>query len=353
MPTTWRNIAGLNFISLNFLVMAAALALGTAVARAADGTLELALPVRCELNKTCWIQNYVDRDPGPGTADHHCGSLSYDGHKGTDFRLSDYAAMRRGVRVLAAAAGKVRGMRDGVAEKIGGRRNAAAIKGKECGNGLVLDHGGGWETQYCHMRRGSVTVRTGQAVAAGQTLGYIGMSGDTEFPHLHLSVRHNGKVIDPFDGREWGENSLCGLDAEPLWKQQIQAALKYRAGGLLRAGFAPRKPSKPEILNGEFAAAAYPRTVPTLFFWVLGYVLRADDIEEFLIVDPGGEAILFGKRPPAGRSKAQWFTYAGKKHKGKAWRTGRYRARYRLLRRPTGGGSRRIVFEVRKSLVLR
>ncbi len=271
MPTSWRNTAGVRFVSLALLVLAAALALGAAVARAADGTIELTLPVRCELNKTCWIQNYVDRDPGPGAADHRCGPLSYDGHKGTDFRLSDYAAMRRGVRIVAAAAGKVRGMRDGVVENIGGRRNAATIKGKECGNGLVLDHGGGWETQYCHMRRGSVTVRTGQSVAAGQTLGLIGMSGDTEFPHLHLSVRHNGKVIDPFDGRDWGENSLCGLDAKPLWQQRIRSTLKYRAGGLLRAGFAVRKPTMPEILNGDHSASAYPRTAPTLFFWVLVY----------------------------------------------------------------------------------
>ncbi len=353
MPATRRSKRRALFTYLGLSAFASALVPTTPEAPAAEPRLELSLPVECKLNKDCWVQNYVDRDPGPGMADHRCGQLSYDGHKGTDFRLSDYGAMRRGVRVVAAAAGRVKGMRDGVTDRIGGPRGAEVFKGKECGNGVVLDHGGGWQTQYCHMRRGSVSVRRGQTVSASQPLGLIGMSGDTQFPHLHLSVRHKGKVIDPFDGRRSGEKSLCGLDAKPLWRQPIRAALKYRESGLLRSGFATRAPTMAEILNGDFAATAYPRTVTTLFFWVLGYGLRSEDIEEFLVVDPSGEAILFGKRPPAPKRKAQWFTYAGKPSKAKGWRPGRYKARYRLLRRPIGGGSRRVVFEVRKSLVLR
>ena len=70
--------------------------------------------------------------------------------------------------------------------------------GRDCGNGVVIDHDDGWQTQYCHLRRGSVGVTRGQAVARGDRLGVVGMSGRTQFPHLHLSVRRDGAVIDPF-----------------------------------------------------------------------------------------------------------------------------------------------------------
>ena len=63
------------------------------------------LPLACTLGQTCEVQHYVDRDPGPGVRDYRCGPQSYQGHDGIDFRLPDMAAQRRGVDVLAAAAG--------------------------------------------------------------------------------------------------------------------------------------------------------------------------------------------------------------------------------------------------------
>jgi murein DD-endopeptidase len=32
---------------------------------------------------------------------------------------------------------------------------------------VVIDHGGGWETQYCHLREGSVLVRPDETLDAG------------------------------------------------------------------------------------------------------------------------------------------------------------------------------------------
>ena len=110
--------------------------------------------------------------PRRGVADYAYGRISYDGHKGTDIAIRDFSAMEEGMAVLAAAPGVVRRRRDGM-EDIGvseaGR--AKAVKGRECGNGVVIGHGTGWTTQYCHMRRGSVDVVTGQSVTAGQRLG--------------------------------------------------------------------------------------------------------------------------------------------------------------------------------------
>ena len=80
------------------------------------GAFNLGFPLRCDLGKTCYIQQYIDHDTGPKAADFTCGSLSYDGHDGTDLALPTRAAMQAGVDVLAAQAGTVKGLRDGVAD---------------------------------------------------------------------------------------------------------------------------------------------------------------------------------------------------------------------------------------------
>ncbi len=73
-----------------------------------------------------------------------------------------------------------------------------AIRDRDCGNSLVIAHADGFETQYCHMAQGSLMVKPGDVVSAGQPIGDVGLSGDTEFPHLQITVRHDSKVIDPF-----------------------------------------------------------------------------------------------------------------------------------------------------------
>ena len=139
-----------------------------------DAPISLGLPVRCALGSTCFIQQYFDHDPSPGAKDYRCGVMSYDGHDGTDFRIPTLAQQRRGVEVLAAAPGMVRGARDGMNDidvRIAGPQS---VKGKECGNGVAVTHAGGWETQYCHMAKGSLRVHPGDHVERGAVLGLVG-----------------------------------------------------------------------------------------------------------------------------------------------------------------------------------
>lgn len=121
-------------------------------ASAADAP-QLALPLNCDPHRTCYIQNYVDLDSGSGVRDFACGAATYDGHSGVDFRVLSAGATSPGVPVLAAADGVVKGHRDGVADIFNRDNKAADVKGRECGNGVVIDHGGGWETQYCHLKQ--------------------------------------------------------------------------------------------------------------------------------------------------------------------------------------------------------
>lgn len=67
------------------------------------------------------------------------------------------------------------------------------------GNCVIIDHGDGVQTLYAHMLDGSIKVRVGQRVSAGQAIGNIGSTGRVSGPHLHFEVRiNNGRTrVDP------------------------------------------------------------------------------------------------------------------------------------------------------------
>jgi murein DD-endopeptidase MepM/ murein hydrolase activator NlpD len=63
------------------------------------------------------------------------------------------------------------------------------------GRTVFVDHGNGLLSVYCHLDR--IDVRAGEAVAKGQRLGLVGMSGRATGPHLHWGVVLNGALVDP------------------------------------------------------------------------------------------------------------------------------------------------------------
>ena len=151
------------------LILAAVVGGMTSAARASG--IELSLPIACTPGDDCWIAYHVDVAAGPDIRDFACGARTYDDHKGVDFAIRDYAAMRRGIAVLAAAPGVVAAVRDGMQDISLRAIDPKSIAKRECGNGVLLDHGDGWTTQYCHLRRGSVAVKRGQRVTAGSNVG--------------------------------------------------------------------------------------------------------------------------------------------------------------------------------------
>ncbi len=139
----------------------AALLIATATPAVA---FELSLPIDCTPGTDCAIQHYFDRDPGDGRLDYMCTHQTYDGHDGVDIRLTDLQAMAKGVAVLAAAPGTVRATRDGMTDVSVAETGVEAVANVECGNGVMVDHDGGWATQYCHLKNGSIAVRKGERV---------------------------------------------------------------------------------------------------------------------------------------------------------------------------------------------
>lgn len=309
------------------------------VAASNASAFELAPPVDCQLGETCFLQNYVDHDPGPGALDAFCGPRAYDGHKGTDFRLPDLRAMEAGVSVLAAAPGVVRGSRDGMADTSIDAPNAPDIAGRECGNGVLIQNDHGWSTQYCHMKQGSIAVSKGERVETGQVLGQIGLSGMTSFPHLHLSVRHQDDVIDPFN-RQPMETACAPTAQATLWSEE--SGIVYQPGGILSAGITTAVPDFADIKANSPHRSGLPADAPAMVSWGHFFGVEIDDELVISLTGPDG-TLIASDTYVMPRDRASQFRAVGRRIRDGAWAKGVYTGRSELRR----GGAPVSVREVR------
>ncbi len=325
----WPGVARLGWANVVVGVLAGASA-------AAAGEIRFAKPIDCVLGETCFVQNYVDHDPGPGAKDLFCGPRTYNRHTGTDIRIPNLGVMREGVAVLAAAPGRVRRIRDDMADISFREIGDAAIEGRSCGNAAVVDHGGGWQTIYCHMRRGSVVVQPGQQVSAGQKLGLVGLSGRTEFPHVHFEVRHRGALVDPYVGPNV-ENSGAGVGTcsgplAPMWRNPIADGLVYAPAAVIGAGFTDVVPTTKLLEAGEHLRDTLRPDAPSLLFWVrvIGIVPGAE--QALHVVGPAGKVWARARPRDVDRPKALAWNFVSKRRRGADWPTGVYKGEYRLTR---------------------
>ena len=63
------------------------------------------------------------------------------------------------------------------------------------GNCVIIDHGNSEYSVVAHMQQGSVTVKVGERVAAGQVIGKLGNSGDSFGPHLHYQLQSGPQLF--------------------------------------------------------------------------------------------------------------------------------------------------------------
>ena len=244
----------------------------------------LQVPIDCKIGagpNNCHIAFYPDHDDTQGVKDYRCGARTYSPaaglmHRGTDFAVLDASVLNQwkdgGPAVLAAADGIVYSTREGMRDDF----SADPLASNACGNRVVIDHGDGWLTAYCHMRHSSITVRSGESVKAGDELGRIGLSGNTTFPHLHFSIiRPNAKgediPYDPFSGTPLGKASCSGEDTS-FWSKSALAEMPYQAAQIVKLGFTDRRPLVKTIIRGqrhkkELVWDAYDPIFGFLFFY--------------------------------------------------------------------------------------
>lgn len=289
------------------------------------GPPKLGFPLACSIGRSCEVQHYFDRDPGPGMADYHCGRRSEPQHNGIDIRLVDLAQMHRGVDVLAEAAGVVRAVRDGVPDNVIGQ---PIPKTQQCGNRVAIDHGGGWLTDYCHLEHGTLKVKLGEVVRAGQPIAQVGLSGGTEFPHLHVSIQHVATFVDPFAPAP-GANPACS-PADPLWTPQALREMPYKAGAVLVAGLAGQPVGQPGIETGGVAPFAPADPVLTLYTRLIG--LEAGDQIELALAGPGGVSLVDRRLAPLPRDRDQTDVALSHGRPAAGWPHGSYAGVVRVWR---------------------
>ncbi len=275
----------------------------------------LLFPLDCSLGESCFLQNLVDREPGPGIRDAACGIASYDGHRGTDLRIGDPALFRSGVMVRAAAPGTVVALRNDAPERLRAPGTPWPEGGGQCGNGVAIRTESGWVMRYCHMRRGSVRVRRGQRLAAGTPLGIVGLSGDTTFPHLHFDIRRKGRVLDPFDIRP------VPCPAAPhrqLWRHPLPLATSR----LIHAALFDRLPDRATlVLTPPSRLAADP---PRLVGGILAINLAPGDRIDLRLEGPDG-AILAKEVRRLRQRRAELRLALGVQRPAAGWQAGDYR----------------------------
>lgn len=279
---------------------------------------QLQVPVACTVGVDCWIMNYFDRTPGPQARDYKNGYLTYNGHTGVDFAVRDLAAMAAGVAVIAAADGTVRARRDGMEDAHIDTKGSVAVGGRECGNGVVIDHAPGWATQYCHLRKGSVRVRPGQPIKAGDILGFVGLSGFTEFPHLHFNVLRDGAKVDPF-----GADDGSGLSNGQLWSVAAREQMPYRPTSIYAAGFREAPPEKAQVKLGNIGDQKISPTSPAIVFWTGIIGVRTGDTIVQTLHGPA-DALLARRSMTQTKNQIRRFAWIGKQRGTRHWPAGEY-----------------------------
>lgn len=285
---------------------------------------EFSLPVGCDEGQPCLLQNLVDMDTSNIRLDALCGRSTYNGHKGTDFRVVNIPQMEKGVPVLAMADGVVVGLRNSQPDiLVETAKHKIAVRGKECGNGLILDHGkfGGkrWTSQYCHLKQGSVNFKKGAQIKRGQAIGEIGLSGHTMFPHVHITVRAGKTLYDPLTGITVQPNKpqCSAKDADPLFTAEAMAKIKAGDSPLMEAGFADRAVKDKDIMKGAFSQPR-PRR-PMVFYAYFKNLLKGDKIR--LVIKSGSNVWMKSTTEPLKVDKSSYTVFAGRRKGGKKKRT--------------------------------
>ncbi|WP_262693390.1 M23 family metallopeptidase [Kordiimonas aquimaris] len=272
----------------------------------------------------------MDRASGKNKADYRAGPQTQDKHKGTDFAVQDMGAMERGINALAAADGIILRKRDNMPDTAVNGVNKKEIEGKECGNALIVEHMGGWQTQYCHLKQGSITVKIGDSVNAGSPLAQVGLSGLTEFPHLHFMVRQmrtsqSSLDIDPFDGGVFETPPSGGIQNDSLW----QALPKYSETVMLPPLITTTRTNRRTMWQAQKSIDA--TTAEALIIQARGFHTRKGDEWRFSLIMPDGKTRTL-KTIVQARNRQLIQAYAGIKKPAKDFMPGVWSGEVKLVR---------------------
>jgi len=126
-----------------------------------------------------------------------------------------------GVDYVASIGTPVQSVGDGVVVNVGRRAQEGRM--------VQIKHNGTYSTQYLHLSRYGIGIRTGARVMQGQIIGYVGNSGLSTGAHLDFRFYKNGQAVDPLNVKSPPVNPVNPNNLEPFlefmhyWKAHLDS----------------------------------------------------------------------------------------------------------------------------------
>ena len=226
------------------------------------------------------LQNYFDHaSQAGGIQDWNCGGYTLDGIIATVGLVPTFDRQLVGIPVFAALDGVVVTTHDGEDDQ-----NVDYEKERPT-NFVRLDHGQGLQTSCFSLRKDSILVSPGDEVRAGQQIGEVASSGNTDWPGLGFATLMDQALFDPFVGP-------CN-EGESLWADQPGIPdindVTFTDFGVtvenLDAFFA-----YPVNERWQPPAEGYvPLDHDGVWMWARGFNLPANSTATFKFYDPSGD----------------------------------------------------------------
>lgn len=114
------------------------------------------------------------------------------------------------------------------------------------GTTLIVAHADGYKTLYAHLNGIAKGIRTGVSVKQGSLIGFVGSSGLSSGPHLHLGLYKNDKAIDPLKSLKITKSALAGKERQEF--MQLAQSYKSSLQEVVAQGVFPALGNAPEFL---------------------------------------------------------------------------------------------------------
>ena len=176
-----------------------------------------------------------------------------------------------------------------------------------------------WEKYAAVLVDYSTKVKKGDFVTSGQTIGQIGLSGLTEFPHLHINVQQGDKFFDPFTGRE---RYTVG-SKNSLWNANVYQQLIYKPLIIYNVGVSDEIPKLLDIRNEKYKTERISFFSNMMIFWVDMFHVETNDVINIVVKNPDGN-IFLNKKIVFDKSNAKKLFYVGKRKPSNGFSKGRY-----------------------------
>lgn len=298
--------------------------------------IELILPASCRLEENCWFVNYPDIDTTEGIKDYNNGIFTYNGSFGTEIAIQSLLQMQKGIPVVAAQDGTVIFTTNNFKDNLPLAQGINVNEMPFCGNSVVLEHGLGWQTVYCHLKKGSVSVKKGDFIRKGNKIAEVGASGRAVFPHLYFAVLRDGVSFDPFTGRQLSVNKEGEGKAEmkqykPFWAPVVKDKLPYREVAVVNVGVATEDPTLDSIKEGKYQDVEIQTTIDSIVLWIYGFHFQKGDFIKAVLQNPAGTRVSYEMKTISTdeREKAAFFRIPKPKD---GWKAGKYKGSFEVMR---------------------